>query len=46
MTGHELMDFTALLCGILTATGLAGIAAILGLYQLEEWLTAKEESND
>lgn len=43
MDGHELMDFGALLCGILTATGLLGIALIFGLYRLEEWLTAKEE---
>lgn len=46
MNGHQLMDFAAALCGILTATGLLGIAAIFGLYRLEEWLNAKDESDD
>ena len=43
MTGRELMDFGALLCGLLTATGLAGIALIFGLYQLEEWLRKEDD---
>jgi len=43
MSGRELMDFGALPCGLLTATGLAGIAAIFGLYRLEEWLRKDDD---
>jgi hypothetical protein len=45
MTGHELMDFGALLCGILTATGALGISLIFGLYQLEDRLR-KDDDRD
>jgi hypothetical protein len=43
MTTHELADFGALLCGILTATGVLGISLIFGLYQLEDWLRKDDD---
>lgn len=33
----------ALICGILTATGLLGIGAIFALYRLEEWLNRNDQ---
>jgi hypothetical protein len=43
MTGHELMDFGALLCGIATITGSLVICAIFGLYQLDDSLRRDDD---
>ena len=43
MTGHQLMDLGALLCGLLTATGIGGIAIIFGLYAIEERLRQDDD---
>lgn len=46
VTPHELADFAALLCGILTATGVLGICAIFGLYALEDRLRRDDDVNN
>jgi hypothetical protein len=43
VTGHELMDFGALLCGLLTGTGVLGISLIFRLYQLEDRLRKDDD---
>ena len=43
MTGHELMDLGALLCGLLTATGIAGISILFGLHRLEDRLRQDDD---
>ena len=46
MTPHELADFAAILCGILTATGVLGCCAIFGLYALEDRLRRDDDVNN
>lgn len=40
---HDPYEFGALLCGLLTGTGVLGICLIFGLYQLEDWLRKDDD---
>lgn len=43
MSAHELADYGAIICGLLTGTGVLGISLIFGLYHLEDRLRKDDD---